>query len=192
MTILVSGIVLSIGIQIVLCTGECPYERLFMFTGYSEYWVLDKTHTNCSVTDETCEKEIGEPSRNCSGLAVCSLYTCSSISHDMISCNGTKSANYMSINYTCEKVLNKQESGVNVIDSANYVTSGKVTEDTFDLETRCVGDPSLETSVVDNLNYASFGQREDIDQIDLPTSKADLNTDTELVDNDDYVGFGEK
>ncbi|KAK2139091.1 hypothetical protein LSH36_2039g00015 [Paralvinella palmiformis] len=89
-------------------------------------------------------------------------------------------------------VLNKQESGVNVIDSANYVTSGKVTEDTFDLETRCVGHPSLETSVVDNLNYASFGQREDIDQIDLPTSKADLNTDTELVDNDDYVGFGEK
>jgi hypothetical protein len=73
--------------------------------GYSEYWILDGTRTNCSVTDEKCEMEIDEPSKNCSGLPVCQLYTCSNSSRQLVKCDSNKATNYMRINYTCIKVI---------------------------------------------------------------------------------------
>ncbi|KAK2139375.1 hypothetical protein LSH36_1834g00007 [Paralvinella palmiformis] len=71
--------------------------------GYSEYWMWDGYHRNCSVTDENCEMEIDEPSRNCSGLSLCSLYTCSESTYQIIDCDGLKATNYMRLNYTCIK-----------------------------------------------------------------------------------------
>ena len=73
--------------------------------GYSEYWMWDGYHRNCSVTDEKCEMEIDEPSKNCSGLPVCQLYTCSESTHQLVKCDSNKATNYMRINYTCIKVI---------------------------------------------------------------------------------------
>ena len=85
----------------ITCYNDTVIDIVWSRVGYSEYWAWDPYRTNCSVTDELCEKEIDEPSGNCSGLAVCHLYTCSESSRQQIDCHGLKSANYMRINYTC-------------------------------------------------------------------------------------------
>ncbi|KAK2169488.1 hypothetical protein LSH36_9g02020 [Paralvinella palmiformis] len=69
--------------------------------GYSDYWYLDPTRTNCSVTNETCYEEIEEPANNCTELRVCGLDTCSESTHQRIECSEPGATNYMQINYTC-------------------------------------------------------------------------------------------
>ncbi|KAK2169486.1 hypothetical protein LSH36_9g02032 [Paralvinella palmiformis] len=69
--------------------------------GYSDYWYLDATRTNCSVTNETCYEEIEEPANNCTGLRVCGLDTCSESTHQRIDCLGLEATNYMQIYYIC-------------------------------------------------------------------------------------------
>lgn len=69
--------------------------------GLSDYWELDGTRTNCSVTDETCYEEIDEPAENCTGLRECWIETCSNSTRQVIDCTDLDATNYMLINYIC-------------------------------------------------------------------------------------------
>ena len=87
----------------ITCYNDTVIYIVWSRVGYSESWLLDPYRTNCSVTEELCEEEIEEPSRICSGLAICYLGTCSDSSHQEIDCQGLKLANLMRINYTCSE-----------------------------------------------------------------------------------------
>jgi hypothetical protein len=85
----------------ITCQNDTVIDIIWSRIGYSKNWQWDGTRTNCSVTDETCYKEIDEPERKCSGLTVCSLDTCSNNTYQVIDCTFPHATNYLQINYTC-------------------------------------------------------------------------------------------
>ncbi|KAK2139376.1 hypothetical protein LSH36_1834g00012 [Paralvinella palmiformis] len=93
----------SCGINNITCYNNTVIDIMWSRVGYSEYWMWDGYRRNCSVTDDKCEMEIDEPSRNCSGLSLCYLYTCSESTYQRIDCDGLTATNYMRLNYTCIK-----------------------------------------------------------------------------------------
>ncbi|KAK2147763.1 hypothetical protein LSH36_537g02070 [Paralvinella palmiformis] len=221
--------------------------------GKSDYWELDPERHNCSVTNNTCYKDVHEPADICDGLPICSLKTCNNLTRQNIPCLGNDATNFLRVNYTCvqktyegtvaitsapsssseiivvttsvlvaistifviltiviikrKKLKNfkhdhKQtrnsvtsdvdEFGTTITDNVNYATVYDVIKDA---NSSCVGrtgitDSSIETSIVDNVNYVSCDL--EYNKKTLHPIKGDFNTDTELIENTNYVGFGKQ
>ena len=84
------------------------------------------------------------------------------------------------------------EFGTTITDNVNYATVYDVIKDA---NSSCVGrtgitDSSIETSIVDNVNYVSCDL--EYNKKTLHPIKGDFNTDTELIENTNYVGFGKQ
>ena len=69
--------------------------------GHSDYWELDPTRTNCTVTDPSCYGSVSEPVDLCEGFQSCVLDTCSNVTRQNIPCLGNDVTNFLRINYTC-------------------------------------------------------------------------------------------
>ncbi|KAK2169483.1 hypothetical protein LSH36_9g01043 [Paralvinella palmiformis] len=69
--------------------------------GKSDYWELDQSRTNCSVTDSSCYMSISDPVDICEDFQSCNLETCSNMTRQNIPCLGNDVTNYLRINYTC-------------------------------------------------------------------------------------------
>ena len=82
------------------CDNATTINIVWSVVGYSEYWQYGD-RSNCSITNDTCYTEVDEPVYNCSGLTVCSLYTCSESTWQAITCSTIVATNFMRINYTC-------------------------------------------------------------------------------------------
>ena len=89
------------GVKDISCGTDAVIQVVWSRIGFSEYWLLDPFHNNCSVTNETCYQTTDEPQRNCSGLSRCELNTCSASTWQPLPCSDIGMSNYMRINYTC-------------------------------------------------------------------------------------------
>ena len=89
------------GTKNISCSDNLVISIVWSIIGRSDYWESDGSRQNCSVTDNTCYQNVSEPSTKCSGLQTCTLYTCSSVTHQQLPCTGISATNFLRINYTC-------------------------------------------------------------------------------------------
>ena len=89
------------GTKEIACENGSVIDIIRSVVGYSEYWALDGSRTNCTAMNDTCYGEVTDPVELCSRSSRCELETCSNFTRQRLSCLVLEVTNVLQINYTC-------------------------------------------------------------------------------------------